>query len=73
MNNNKTLKIKELIDYLNQVNPDANIYIVDPKGSQHTISLNCFGWSNETGSEDNNLTKENCKSFSIYYNGGCEA
>lgn len=35
-------KVKHLIDILSQFNPNADVYVVDYRGTQHNIDI---GWS----------------------------
>lgn len=74
----KTLKVRELINILLDFNLDADVYIVDNKGTQHILTRSDMGWSSNNGADSDTATrnikkeKESCNELSFYLNNSKE-
>ena len=60
------MKVKDLLDIFSRFNLEADVYVVDYRGTQHNIDI---GWSCN-GAEGG--TKETCSEVGIYAEGSCE-
>lgn len=60
------MKVKDLLDIFSRFNLEADVYVVDHRGTQHNIDI---GWSCN-GAEGG--TKETCSEVSIYADGDGE-